>query len=100
MKRVDIFSKKYYTDFHNVDEDVNAISVYGGYWIEGELVGVTDRNMCDSSTTSVPHVASPTMKNWSVIIRMRMMSTKIQSPSRFKVGCGSRKAMWVSRIDI
>lgn len=37
---------------------MKTISVYGGYWIEGELVGIAYRNMLDPSTTSGIHVAS------------------------------------------
>ena len=51
-----------YTDYHDVDEDMKTISVYGGFWIEGELIGVTHRNVLDAHTTSGYHVASSTVE--------------------------------------
>ena len=58
MKRVDIFSKKYYTDSHNVDEDIRAISLYDGDWTTGIAAGITMRYMGDSPSNSFEHVAS------------------------------------------
>ena len=58
MKRVDIFSKKYYTDFHDVDEDMASILAYGGFWIAGNWPGIAYRDMCDSPTNTLDIVAS------------------------------------------
>ena len=75
MKRVDIFSKKYYTDFHNVDEDLRAIVAHGGVWNNQTSVGIALRNVIDTSTTIGDSVASSNMKK-SLIMRISMMSTK------------------------
>ena len=58
MKRVDIFSKKYYTDWHDVDEDLTAIAIYGGTYDRGNTVGIMNRNLYDSSTNIFNSVAS------------------------------------------
>ena len=100
MKRVDIFSKKYYTDFQDVDEDARTVVNHGGHWAYGKAAGVACRHTYDIHTNTYSHVASPTMKNWSVIIRIIMMSTKTRHPFWLKGGIGSRKAMWVSQIVI
>ena len=52
-----------YTDWHDVDEEMRTISIQGGFWTEGEWVGITYRNVIDSSTTSGFYVASSNMKN-------------------------------------
>ena len=40
----------YYTDAHNVDEDVTAIPYHGGYWPHGDIAGIALRDIaCDSS---------------------------------------------------
>ena len=49
---------KYYSDHHDVDEEFKTITDYGGYWLEQSMVGVTDRNMYDPTTTSASNVAS------------------------------------------
>ena len=58
MARVDIFLEKYYTDQHNVDEDLRTISNYGDAWAMGNWAGVTRRTMNDSPTTTLDDVAS------------------------------------------
>ena len=49
---------KYYTDQHNVDEDLAAISVLGGSRSAGILAGVTYRQMTDIPTSVSNIVAS------------------------------------------
>ena len=48
MARVDIFLKKYYTDDHNVDEDLMAIASCGGNWNYRTGTGVMN---CDLSNS-------------------------------------------------
>ena len=48
----------YYTDEHNVDEDLRTISNYGDAWAMGNWAGVTRRTMNDSPTTTLDDVAS------------------------------------------
>ena len=52
----------YYTDGHNVDEDLRAIPIQGGRWHEEDQAGVTCRNLCDAPTSSWGHVASSTVE--------------------------------------
>ena len=68
---------KYYTDWHDVDEDRVTILYQGGYWREDIKVGMTQRHIDVSPNHSddVDGVASSNMKN-SLIIRMVIMSTK------------------------
>ena len=40
----------YYTDGHNVDEDMMTISIHGGYWDHGIFTGIARRSMNDSPT--------------------------------------------------
>ena len=49
---------KYYTDYHDVDEDVRTISGCGGQWVFTIRTGVTSRYMDDSSSTISNTVAS------------------------------------------
>ena len=56
-----MFLEKYYTDMHDVDEDLRTIMSYGGdcglYW--GDMKsGVFLHAMYDSSTSTVDNVAS------------------------------------------
>ena len=49
----------YYTDVHEVDEDMTAISVQGGRWLYENGTGVTHRAMWDPSDSGGdPVVAS------------------------------------------
>ena len=48
----------YYTDYHDVDEDVRTISGCGGQWVFTIRTGVASRDLYDSSTTSKGYVAS------------------------------------------
>ena len=58
MKRVDIFLKKYYTDWHEVDENMVTIVNQSGMWTHGSVVGIAFRTMNDTPTSSPDYVAS------------------------------------------
>ena len=47
-----------YTDMHDVDEDRTTVSVYGGYWVYGDAVGVTCRRTTDPLNIIYANVAS------------------------------------------
>ena len=50
---------KYYTDAHDVDEDVKTISSYGGLWLYDKgRAGITARNLYSSSLILDGTVAS------------------------------------------
>ena len=49
---------KYYTDNHDVDEDLKTIGVVGGSWSHVSGVGIADRNMIDPPTNAHIAVAS------------------------------------------
>ena len=42
----------YYTDEHNVDEEVMTIADYGGHWEYGSGEGIFDRYLCIYSLTA------------------------------------------------
>jgi len=65
-----------YADYHDVDEDSRTIASYGGHYSAEDTVGVMDRNPSSNLTEIFNFVASSNMKN-SLIIRIRIMSTKI-----------------------
>ena len=48
----------YYTDLHEVDEDMVTISNQGGMWPNGNHVGIMYRTMNDTPTSSPDYVAS------------------------------------------
>jgi hypothetical protein len=48
----------YYTDMHDVDEDLRTRIIYGGYWINSISAGVTYRHIADSPSLTSNHVAS------------------------------------------
>ena len=58
MKRVDIFFEKYYTDNHDVDEDMPTIPYCGGRWTYESRDGVVCRAMDNNSSSAYPAVAS------------------------------------------
>ena len=58
MKRVDIFLKKYYTDWHDVDEDRMTITRLGSGWTENLTAGVMKRELYQYSSDSALDVAS------------------------------------------
>ena len=49
---------KYYTDHHDVDEELRTFTRQGGYWYYENLVGVVDRFMFDSSSYAAVDIAS------------------------------------------
>jgi len=49
---------RYYTDSHDVDEDLKTIIRHGGYWIDGSNAGITHRNLYSAPTSSWDIVAS------------------------------------------
>ena len=53
---------KYYTDWHNVDEDMLTISALGGNWDSFDHAGVVYRDT-DESPASIIVVAPSTVKN-------------------------------------
>ena len=48
----------YYTDMHNVDEDLRTFTRLGGHYREQSLVGITYRYMYNSSSYAADDVAS------------------------------------------
>ena len=50
----------YYTDWHDVDEDVQTIAGYGGYWGNGDSgrAGVFKRDVFYTITSTIDIVAS------------------------------------------
>lgn len=50
--------EKYYTDHHDVDEDLRTIVDYGGGCTNGTSAGITRRNPYDSSSFTWDGVAS------------------------------------------
>ena len=54
---------KYYTDQHNVDEDLIAISLHGGMWNSIGSDGIARRNLQDRVDLTGGDVASSNMKN-------------------------------------
>ena len=48
---------KYYTDFHDVDEDNRTINGYGGHYDAKNTVGVMDRNPSSNPTEVYEFVA-------------------------------------------
>ena len=53
----------YYTDEHDVDENMVTIMNQSGMWLNGSMVGITIRTMNDTSTSSPDYVASSDIKN-------------------------------------
>ena len=49
---------KYYTDAHNVDEDLTAISRDGGWWNHETQAGAAHRDLYHPSTFNTYYVAS------------------------------------------
>ena len=64
MKRVDIFSKKYYTDYHDVDEDaMTIVRLCGNHPGVSPWTGITHRLLMDGLTIVYDSVASRKNKN-------------------------------------
>ena len=89
-----------YTDIHDVDEDDRTMPAYGGYWEFIIFTGIMLRHMIDSPFHGAHIVASSNVKNWSNIIRIGTMSTKILSLARFMVECMSTPPREVLCIEI
>ena len=53
---------KYYTDWHEVDEDLTTILIQGGGWFDNIIGGITQRNMWWFSSQLADYVASSTVK--------------------------------------
>ena len=53
----------YYTDEHDVDENMVTIMNQSGMWLNGSMVGITIRTMNDTPTSSPDYVASLKNKN-------------------------------------
>ena len=49
---------RYYTDPHDVDEEMRTISIQGGYWVDHTAAGITHRDMGGTSSYVFPSVAS------------------------------------------
>lgn len=58
---------KYYTDDHNVDEDMTTIVHVGGKWWDGIGAGIIHRDFFHSSSISLDSVASKYNKNSTLI---------------------------------
>ena len=48
----------YYTDEHDVDEDLKTIMAQGGYWPDGSWAGIMLRDLSTHPTSSLNRVAS------------------------------------------
>ena len=53
----------YYTDWHDVDEDMRAIIAHDGVWNQGTMIGIMCRNLHNTPADSGYNVASSNMKN-------------------------------------
>ena len=68
----------YYTDLHDVDEDMRGIALAGGEWLAIEFNGAFRRNVGNLKGEDYPYAASMCRHlKYSSIIRMRMMSTNL-----------------------
>ena len=65
MARVDIFLKKYYTDFHDVDEETRSVVIHGGWWtnLGGGWQGIVYRDIKYSPSYTSDDVASSNTQN-------------------------------------
>ena len=61
---------KYYTDHHDVDEDIRAITAQGGDWGDDIRVGVVRRTMNDAPTRVSGDVALKYNKNSTPVMRV------------------------------
>ena len=90
---------KYYTDEHNVDEDLRTIAKQGARYEDPDYAGIFKRNLNRDEFYSASSVASSNMKN-SHIIRITTMSTKMSGLFVIAVGNGGGKAEQVLHIEI
>lgn len=58
---------KYYTDYHNVDENDITIPIYGGYWCDKTVGGVAGRGTAFNPTNTFDAVAYKYNKNSTLI---------------------------------
>lgn len=67
MRHVDII-KKYYTDEHNVNEDITTITSYGGLWDWASGAGIIMRFMTGtpSSASNVASRKNKTPSSWGL----------------------------------
>ena len=68
---------RYYTDYHDVDEEIVTIAHYGGDWVDngGTGAGIARRNLYRSSSYTSDFIASSNMQKYR-IIRISTMSTR------------------------
>ena len=48
----------YYTDYHDVDEDLKTIPIYGGWWTSNDMAGISERNVRSTPFNTYDYVAS------------------------------------------
>ena len=65
----------YYTDFHDVDEDLKTFPTQGGYWIAGNMAGIVDRPVSDTVVASI-HIASRKNK-WLILEYRRTLGSNV-----------------------
>ena len=90
---------RYYTDNHNVDEDLIAILIHGGRYNHELQAGITRRNLQDWVGMTGNDVASSNTQKYRVI-RMNTMSTKTMPLARSMVDVGIMRAGRVSHDEI
>ena len=89
-----------YTDYHDVDEDLRTHAHCGGDWWRGSYVGIIQRDLYQSPTAIFDIAASSDIRNWSNIMRIGIMSTKIWQLSRFITVVLPVEAKPVSHVEI
>ena len=89
----------YYTDEHNVDEDLRTIAKQGARYEDPDYAGIFKRNLNRDEFYSASSVASSNMKN-SHIIRITTMSTKMSGLSVVVAGSGYSQSGQVLHLDI
>ena len=57
---------KYYTDLHDVDEDLRTIMHQGERWDSETTAGITRRDMYYSSSFAYLEVASKKINSWMI----------------------------------
>lgn len=70
---VDIREIHSYTDQHDVDENMTAVTSWGGMWSLGVHTGVMYRNVSASLNSVYPHVASKYNKNSTPVTESRVL---------------------------
>ena len=93
---------RFYTDYHDVDEDLRTVTNQGGFWSTwgiNESAGMMCRQENYTHIYSDVFVASSNMKN-SLIIRTLMMSTKIWWLLLIVVQIGLMESWQVLHVDL